>query len=146
MMKDKSLWTCPRCKRQFERRGQPHSCRVYPLQLHFNEKPAGRLLYNTFKKAVKEQVGFFKTESLECCIHFVSSFTFAAVRIMKDKIRVSFTLGRKINSNRIYDRVQTSANCYLYGVDISSDTEIDNTLMKWIQEAFERKQIKAEPV
>ncbi|MBL7723462.1 MAG: hypothetical protein JNK27_04900 [Chitinophagaceae bacterium] len=55
-------------------------------------------------------------------------------------------LGRKIKSSRLYDRVQTSAGRYLYAVDISSDKEIDNTLMKWIQEAFERKQIKAEPV
>ncbi|MBN8673736.1 MAG: hypothetical protein J0L56_06355 [Chitinophagales bacterium] len=143
MVKGKNLWTCPRCKRQFERRGQSHSCRVYQLHLYFKEKPAGRLLYNTFKKAVKEQAGFFKTESLECCIHFVSTFTFAAVKVMKDKIRVSFTLGREIKSNRIYDRVQTSAGCYLYAVDICSDKEIDSMLMKWIQAAFERKQVKA---
>lgn len=103
-------------------------------------------MYNAFKKAVKEQVGPFKTESLECCIHFVSTFTFAAVRIMKDKIRVSFTLGRRIKSSRIDDPVQTSASRYLYAVDIYADEEIDIPLIKWIQEAFEIKRIKAEPV
>jgi len=140
------IWTCPHCKRQFERQGQPHSCRVYPLQLHFLGKPAGRTLYELLKKAVKGQVGSFKTESLECCIHWVSTFTFAAVRIMKHKIRVSFSLGRKIKSSRVHDCVQTSANRYICSVDVSSGEEIDDALMKWIQEASELKSLKAEPV
>ena len=137
-----SVWICPRCKRQFEKRGQSHSCKDYPLYLHFKEKPEGWLLYNTFKKAVKEQVGSFKTESLKCCIHFVSPFTFAAVKIMKDKIRVSFTLGRKIRSSRIHDYIQTSANRYICSVDISNREEIDAALMKWIQKAIEIKNNK----
>lgn len=145
-MKGEGLWICPRCKRQFERQGQSHSCKLYPLNLHFRGKPESLSLYKAFKKAVKEKIGWFKTESLECCIHFVSSFTFAAVKIMKDKIRVSFTLGRKIKNNRLLDCVHISAHRYQYAVDIYTCEEIDHTLINWVQEALERNPINAEPV
>jgi hypothetical protein len=33
------LWTCPKCKHKFERQGQSHSCRAFPLAQHFENKP-----------------------------------------------------------------------------------------------------------
>lgn len=149
-MKTKSeilkLWKCPKCGRQFERHGQSHSCRPFPLEQHFLGKPAGRLLYEKFKEAVKKQVGSFKIESLECCIHFVSTFTFAAVKIFKEKIRVDFSLSRKIKSKRINQYVQMSAHRYLYVIDIMYEDEIDNELMEWIQEANDKKRVKVDIV
>lgn len=103
-------------------------------------------MYYTLKKAVTERVGLFRTESLECCIHLVSRFTFAAIRIMKDHLRVSFTVGRKIKSGRIHDCVQTSANRFIHSVDIGSGEEIDDALLDWIQEAYEIKKPNAVPV
>lgn len=136
------LWTCPKCKRQFERKGQMHSCRLYALEMHFEGKPAGKLLYEKFKRAVKKQVGAFKTESLECCIHFVSTFTFAAVKINKDRIRVDFALDRNIKRKRVKQCVQMSAQRYLLVIDIVSEDDIDNELMEWIQEAYDKKHDK----
>lgn len=141
-----TLWTCPKCERRFARKGQAHSCRFFPLEQHFEGKPAGRLLYENFKRAVKKQVGSFKTESLECCIHFVSTFTFAAVKIFKDKICVDFSLSRKIKSKRIAKVVQMSAHRYLYVIDILNEDEIDEELMEWIQEAHDKKSKKTETV
>jgi len=139
-----NLWTCPTCGRQFERKGQSHSCRVYPLEKHFEHKPVGRVLYEVLRKAVKRRVGAFKIESLECCIHFVSTFTFAAVKIYKDKIWVDFSLSRKIKSKRIIQSVQMSANRHLYAVDITNEDDIDEELMEWIQEAHDKKRENAE--
>jgi hypothetical protein len=135
----KKLWTCPKCGRQFERCGQSHSCRPFPLDQHFERKPEGKLLYEKFKKSVKKRIGFFKVESLECCIHFVSTFTFTAIKIFKDKIRVDFSLSRKIKARRIRQHVQMSASRYLYVIDINSETEIDEELMEWIKEAHDKR-------
>ena len=137
-----TLWTCPECGRQFERRGQSHSCSVFPLELHFAGKPAGRLLYEKFKKAVKKQVGTFKIESLECCIHFVSTSTFVAVKIFKSKIQVDFSLADRIKGKRLKLAVQMSAHRYLYYVDIIREDEIDAELMGWIQMAYDIKKYK----
>jgi Domain of unknown function (DUF5655) len=137
------LWECPKCGRQFERQGQSHSCKPFDLELHFKGKPEGKLLYEKLKRAVRKEVGSFKVESLECCIHFVSTFTFAAVKIFKDKILVDFALSRKLKSKRFDRFLQLSANRYLYYFDISHADEIDDELLEWIQEAHDKK---GEPV
>lgn len=133
----KELWTCPKCGRQFEREGQLHSCRFYALEQHFVRKETGRLLYEAFKKAVEKQVGPFKVESLECCIHFFSTFTFAAVKIFKDKIRVDFSLSNELKSERIQHAIQMSSHRYLYYIDIKTANEMDAELMQWVQEAYD---------
>lgn len=132
------LWKCPKCGRQFERRGQSHSCKSFPVEQHFKGKPGGKLLYEKFKRVVRSQLGSFKIESLECCIHFVSTFTFAAVKIFKDKINVDFSLSRKIKSKRIAQYLQISANRYLHYIDIHTEDEIDEELIEWIEEAYNK--------
>lgn len=74
----------------------------------------------------------------------VSTFTFAAVKIFKDKIRADFSLSRKIKSRRINRWVQMSAHRYLHVIDIMKDDNIDEELIEWIREAHdkERKQLK----
>jgi hypothetical protein len=124
------LWTCPECGRQFERVGQAHSCRVFPLAEHFKGKPAGKLLYEKLKSGLKKQIGSFKIESLECCIHFRTVSTFAAVRIYKNKIKLDFASNHKIESSRLHQFVQFSANRYLYYIDIYCQEDIDEELMK----------------
>jgi hypothetical protein len=134
----KKLWTCPKCKRQFQRHGQLHSCRPYPLSKHFERRPIGKLLYDTLKQAIKNDIGPFKVESLQCCIHFVHTTTFAAVKIFNDKIRVDFCLSYKIKSNRITHFTPMSANRYLYCVDVLNEDEIDKGLLTWIHEALDK--------
>jgi len=136
------LWKCPECGRKFKRHGQTHSCRPFPLEQHFVNKPRGRLLFSKFKQAAKKQVGYFKLESLECCIHFVSIFTFAAVKILKDKIRVEFSLGRELKKRHITKSLQMSAHRYLYYVDILNEEGINDELLEWIKEASTEKKVK----
>jgi hypothetical protein len=116
-----------------------HSCRRFPLKQHFEGKPRGRLLYEKLKLAVRKQIGAFKIESLECCIHFVRNFTFLAVKILKNKIRVDFTLSRNIKSKRVTKFLQMSPHRYLLVVDMVDENEIDGELVKWIQEALYKK-------
>jgi uncharacterized C2H2 Zn-finger protein len=140
------LWKCPKCGRQFERQEQSYSCKSFPAELHFKGKPQGRLLYEKLKRAVRSQIGSFKIESLECCIHFVSTFTFAAVKIFKDKIQIDFALNRILKNKRIDRFLQLSANRYLYYFDINEADEIDNELIEWIQEAHDKKREEAKAV
>lgn len=138
----RKLWKCPKCGRQFEREGQSHSCKPYALELHFEGKPDEKKLYEQLKLAIKKQVGSFKVESLECCIHLVRTFTFGAVKIMKGKIRIDFALSRKIKSNRIASEIKMSAYRWLYVVDVYQEDEIDEELLEWIKEAYEKKSEK----
>ncbi len=134
----KQLWKCPKCGREFARKGQSHSCRTFPLDRHFAGKDSSRRLYEKFKAAVKKEVGAFKIESLECCIHLVRTFTFAAVKIMKDRIRIDFSLSHIIKSKRLKKPVPMSTHRFLYFVDITDESEIDRELLQWVREALEK--------
>lgn len=141
MIKNKEikLWKCPKCGRQFEKHGQSHSCKPYAIEQHFEGRPDEKKLYEQLKQAIKKQVGSFKVESLECCIHLVSTYTFAAVKIMKGRIRVDFALSRKIKSKRIVNETKMSANRWLYIIDIYNKDEINEELLEWIKEAHDKK-------
>lgn len=103
------------------------------------------MLYEKFKQGVKKQTGPFKIESLPCCIHFVSTVTFTAVKIFKDKIRVDFSLRHPIKSKRVSAPFQMSAHRYLYATDILQEDGINEELMEWILEAYDRNTEKVKP-
>lgn len=136
----KKIWTCPKCKRKFEKKGQVHSCKIYPLDKHFESKEEiARSLYNTLKTSIEKNIGPFKVESLPCCIHFVSTYTFAAIFALKDKIRIHFTLNYKLRSSRIDKFSQMSSNRYLYSIDIEKEEEIDKELISWLKQSYNLK-------
>jgi hypothetical protein len=138
----KSLWNCPQCGRQFERHNQAHSCKIYPLELHFEGKDASKILYEKLCEKIKKNVGPYKIESLECCIHLVSTSTFAAVKLLKSKIQIDFSLSRQLKNKRFVKTYKLSENRFLYLVEITEEEEIDNELLIWIVEAYEIKKRK----
>ena len=133
------LWTCPKCKRKFEKTNQSHSCTVYPVAKHLKGKEVGKMLYNALTTKMKKEIGRFRVESLPCCIHFVSTYTFAAVYALRDKIRIHFTLSHKLDSPRIGRFSHVSGKRYMYSIDIKDEKEMDKELMGWIKESAKTK-------
>lgn len=134
-----TLWTCPKCNRKFEKKGQTHSCTIYPVAKHLKGKKVGKRLYSALTTKMKKEIGRFRVESLPCCIHFVSTYTFAAVYALKDKIRIHFTLYRKLDSPRISRFSKMSAKRYMYSMDIRDEKEMDRELMGWLKESYKTK-------
>ena len=139
----KKLWVCPQCGRQFARQRQAHSCRPFQIENHFEGKPQGEMLYKKFKKAVRKKTGPFRIESLECCIHFVNTSTFVAVKIFKDRIQLDFVLSHPIRNKdkRIHKYVPISASRHMYYIDIRKEDDMDSEVLGWIQEARDRDRI-----
>lgn len=137
-----TLWTCPKCQRKFEKRNQVHSCRFYPVEKHLVGKSVlAKSLYEILLKKMEKEVGPFRIESLTCCIHLVKdpAYTFGAVYILENKIRVHFGLGCKLVSPRINKFSQMSASRWLYSLDIKREAEIDKELIGWLKQAYEKK-------
>ena len=133
----KNIWKCPKCKREFEKKSQVHSCRIYPEEKHFERKESAKPLYQELKKKVKQHVGPFKVESLPCCIHFVKdAFTFAGTFVLKDKIRVFFMSDHGLKTSRTYRTKPLSKNRIEYLIDIKEKKEIDKELLDWVKEAY----------
>lgn len=132
-------WTCPKCKRKFENKGQIHSCRSYPLANHFINKQDSKKLFNELVRQIKKKVGPFETDSLECCIHLVGSYCFACVYILKDRIRVSFVADHPVKNKRLNRSKKISTKLYYNNVDIESKKEMDQQLFKWLKKAYNLK-------
>ncbi len=130
------VWQCPKCKREFAKKNQQHSCVVYPLAKHFENKPFAKELFQHLKKRIIASIGPVKVESLPCCIHFVSSYTFGGVWAMKDGIRLDFRVDHPIKSRRHFKKLRMSANRYLYYFDIKEKEEINRELIGWIGESY----------
>jgi hypothetical protein len=130
------LWKCDKCKREFVKKKQAHSCVSFPLEKHFKGKLLAEELFTHLKKEIEENIGPLKIESLPCCIHLVSNYTFGAVWAMKDKIRIDFRTNFQIESKRIWKMIQISPNRYLYYFEIKDKKGIDSKLLEWIKEAY----------
>ncbi|MFA6099057.1 MAG: DUF5655 domain-containing protein [Patescibacteria group bacterium] len=130
------LWTCPKCHRQFIKKNQAHSCVSYPLAKHFQNKEYAKGLFTYLKKEISQKIGPIKIESLPCCIHFVSSYTFGACWALKDRIRIDFRTDYKIKTKKTHKMIQMSANRYLYYIDLKEKKEIDKELLGWMRQSY----------
>lgn len=136
----KKVWTCPKCDRRFQRKNQTHSCNLYPVKKHFERKDYAKTLYDILKTTINKHIGQFYVESLPCCIHFVANaYTFAAVYALRNKIRIHFTLNKKLNSEHIDKFSQMSKNRFLYSIDIKNDNQFDEELISWLKQAYNLK-------
>jgi hypothetical protein len=130
------MWKCNSCHREFAKKNQSHSCKTYPLDEHFKNKENQRALFNAYIAYIRKNIGEFKIEALPCCIHLVSTYTFGAVWILKDKIRIDFMTPEKIASKRISRVEQPSANRYVHFIEIEKMEELNEELLNWLKQAY----------
>ncbi len=131
------MWECNNCNREFIHINQSHSCTFYPLENHFKGKEKiAKPLFDEYIKRIKKEIGPVKIESLPCCIHLVSDYTFGAVWALKDRIRIDFRLDHTIKSSNIHKEFKMSANRYLYHLDIFDKKDINSDLIGWLKESY----------
>lgn len=130
------MWQCPKCKREFIKTNQSHSCVAFPLEKHFVGKEKAKELFDYLKQQIEKNIGPVKIESLPCCIHFVKETTFCACWAMKGKIRIDFSLDKEEMIDRAVKMTKLSANRFLYYIDIANKSKIDAELLNWIKESY----------
>ena len=135
-------WRCPKCKREFQNKNQMHSCTSFALEKHFEGREKAFELFNDLKEKIIKNIGPIKIESLPCCIHFVSSYTFAACWATKNNIKIDFSLDKEIKIKRNHKVNHMSQNRYLYYMDINSEKEIDTELIGWLKNSYHLKNME----
>jgi phage host-nuclease inhibitor protein Gam len=132
------MWKCPRCNREFIKINQMHSCKLYPVNKHFENKEDSMQLYEELLKTLKKEIGPYKIESLPCCIHVLdekTNYTYACVYAIKDGIKLHITLDNLPRSNRIKKAIKIGKNKYKYEIFIKTKKEIDKELIAWLKES-----------
>src|SRR5215216_1048679 len=98
---DVSGWTCPECRRRFGRRNQSHECAPgMSLEQYFaTGQPLERAVYEPVA-AHLESLGPIHVEYLSVGIFFKRLRTFAELRPMRNRVRLSFWLSRRLTNQR----------------------------------------------
>ena len=132
-------WTCKKCGRIFLKKNQMHSCKSYPIDLHFKNKDRAKKLYAQLLKITEKKVGKCKEVSLPCCIHWFGTYDFIALLPKKDKLEIRFALDEKIKSKRIFSTVPLSKNNYKNCLYVEKKEDIDKELIGWIKRSYNFK-------
>lgn len=136
------MWKCPKCKRIFQKTDQMHSCKSYPIELHFKNKEKAKEIYDELLSTVKSKVGKLSEISLPCCIHWYGTYEFLALLAKSDKLEVRFALDREIKNKRIYVSVRLSSSSFKNCLYLNDINDIDDELLDWIRESYNMKDKK----
>jgi hypothetical protein len=95
-----TLWTCPRCSRQFKNKNQWHSCVTISVDDHFKGKH--KRLRAIFDRLYRElmQFGSVRVDAVKTGINLARDSHFAMVFIKNDWINLDFDLKRELISPR----------------------------------------------
>lgn len=106
------------------------------MAAHFRNKEYAKELFAYLKQRLTQKVGSVKVESLPCCIHLVSSYTFSGVWALRDGIRIDFRTHTPLTPKRPHKHAQISAHRHLYYFDLKSKREINAELLGWLKQAY----------
>ncbi|MFC1663352.1 DUF5655 domain-containing protein [Patescibacteria group bacterium] len=130
-------WTCPKCKRIFNREKQTHTCAYKPLEDHFINKYEAYKLYQTLLKKIAQKAGKIKVISIPCCIHLYGKYDFLAILPKRNGvIELRFALDRAIKNKRIFANVPLSKTSYKNCLLIRSPKDINKELLDWLKESY----------
>ena len=132
------MWTCPKCKRQFKRKGQTHGCRLISKDaLFIRRRPELKLLYQKIA-AVAKTFGLVREETVPPdVIFFKTDSTFLAVKVKKDHLDIEFFLDHRADAPRVLKFLQTSKHRFVHLVPIDEEEDIDDQLVEWMRASYD---------
>jgi hypothetical protein len=136
-MGSSSGWTCPECARTFGRRNQSHECLpAVSVDEYFAARPDWeRPIFEEVLDHL-EMVGEVRVEAVEVGIFFKRLRTFAELRPMRNRLRLSVLLSRRLRHPRIVKRWEGSGVRSAYFIDLRQPEEVDDDVRDWLTEAY----------
>jgi hypothetical protein len=129
-------WTCESCGRQFARARQSHGCSpALNLDEYFSTGPA-------FERPIFETVAAHllplgaRVEAVQVGIFFKKARTFVELRPMRDRVRLSMLLSRRLEDRRVVKRLGLSGRRFAVYVDLRTPEEVDVQLRSWLTESY----------
>ncbi len=131
------MWTCPKCGREFTRRGQAHSCGPFHVQDYLRGKPASGValyrLFETFALGVGEVV----LAPAKTRVGFQHGRIFAAVNAIREGgIDVHIVTASPIRSPRIHRLESLGPADHDNYISIQSASQLDEELAGWLRAGY----------
>lgn len=132
-----ALWTCPDCGRRFGRARQGHECApAMTVEGYFSTGPPHERPVYEAVAAHLATLDDVYTEPVSVGIFFKRSRTFAQLRPLTKWVALSFTLERRLDSDRLARKVLSEGNRHYHVVNLRSPDEVDDTVRAWLTEAW----------
>jgi Domain of unknown function (DUF5655) len=130
-------WACPKCHRQFGRRGQSHECApAISLEEYFATGPAHeRPVFDAVMSHMR-QVGPVHVEPVSVGIFLKRSRTFAELRPMTKWVAVSFSLLHPARHKLITRKVVQYNGRYYHVANVAGAPGVDQALLDLLTEAY----------
>jgi endogenous inhibitor of DNA gyrase (YacG/DUF329 family) len=135
-MRRAALWKCPKCGRPFANRNQSHFCARYTLRGHLAGKSLQAItLFQSFAKLVR-RCGPVLVIPEKTRIAFQVRMSFAAVRLLQDRICGHVVLARHLENPRFTKIEHLSPRNYVHSFCFHSCEELDEEVLGWLREAY----------
>ncbi len=136
-MASKKLWKCPKCGREFARKGQWRSHSSLSVDALFEGKP--QELRETFGKIIQrlqDDGSIVRVDASKSSVNLAGRSHFGGVRVLKDGLDVGFVLDRKITNPRIRKTQKITNTIFAHNVTLKKPSDVDPELMSWLKEAY----------
>jgi hypothetical protein len=135
-VRDRDLWRCKKCGREFANVNQSHACATHDLAHHFRGKPAEiKALYELVVAALRE-IGPVRVLPEKTRIAFQVRMSFAQLTPRRQWIDGHVVLARRLEHPR-FRKVETfSPRNHLHAFRLSGPADVDAEFCAWLREAY----------
>jgi hypothetical protein len=130
-------WTCPQCQRRFGRRNQSHTCAPALSEAEYFASGAAfeRPIYEAVV-AHLDGLGPLGVDFVSVGILFKRTRTFAELRPMRNRVRLSMRLSRRVQDPRIVKTWRGPGERSAIFIDLHDPSEVDEQVRDWLTEAY----------
>lgn len=130
------MWFCPDCQQSFKNKNQSHSCESTSIDSHI-EKSISEVkdCFNLLRKHILTFQETSESITPSAILYSVNS-TFLAIKPKKNWLDIEFVLPTLYDEFPIHKTVKASKNRYAHFIRIETIDEIDEQLLKWLNDAY----------
>lgn len=131
-------WTCPNCKRVFGKKNQSHlTCEpAMSIGEYFEgARPFERPIFEAVFDGLRDLEGLI-VDPLNVGILLKNGPMFAELRPKTKWTALGFSLGRKLESNRLSRKVVDYGKKYFHVINVTDPAQIDDQTLEWLREAY----------
>ncbi len=131
------MWQCPKCRREFRKKNQEHSCEVISIEDHLVNRPS--TIIDSFRKVSDYLIDLgddVKVTPVKNTILFSVGSSFAAVKPRKSFLQIEFALAAKVETFPVFKVLQISKSKYLHYVRIEKKEEFNTQIKEWLAASY----------
>lgn len=135
MLRNKPLWTCPKCGQTFVTAKLWHSCVNVPVDDHFaGKRPELRAAFDKFV-ALARRNGPVTLRPVKTRIALQANTRFAAVTVRKTKLACHVVLGHGTRRPPVR-KIDKFANAYVHAFVLAGPDDADARVSSLLREAY----------